>query len=145
MSIAFTVHPDLNLAYFRLRGRTDVAECARAYTDYLKHSDFQPNHIMLTSTVDLENIDASFTRILVAVERVAPTFRLFRTETTSVIHARDDVVFGLARMLQQIVEPLSKFRFDVHRTEEMALKAAGLAYLNFAELDAHLGLMDNCA
>ncbi len=145
MSIALSVHPDHGLAYFRFRGHVDVPACAQIFLDYARHPRFDPQHVMLTSSVELETVDASFLRILTAVDKLAPTFRFFRHDCVSVIHARNDVFFGLARMMQQITEPLSKFRYEICRTEAEALRAAGLPDTCFAALDQRLGLQTTCA
>ena len=140
MAIELSVHPDRALSYFRFSGSVTVQDCARIYRTYVRHPLFDKQFMMLSNTTRLDGIDATFLGIVVAAERLTATFPLFISEARSVIHAANDVTFGMARMMQQIVEPVSRFRFDIHRSEKDALLAAGQREPSFDALDAALGL-----
>lgn len=138
MSFDLTVLPDRNLAYFRIRGDTAIAEGAQAFRDYVDHPLFDPNYTMLTSASEVGDISASFTGIVMAVERLLPVFGSFHAPAHSIIHAPGDVAFGLARMIQQLTEPLSGIRYTITRNESEALQLAGQRERTMLQLNQHL-------
>lgn len=145
MTIELTVHPDRGLAYFKFRGETDVAEGARAFVEYVDHPLFDPEFIMLSNTQDLESISASFTAIVMAVERLLPKMLSFRHPASSVIYAPKDVSFGMARMIQQLTEPLCRIRYQILRGDAEALLTCGQPETSFEELEQNLGILPSIA
>lgn len=138
MTIDISVSPERQLAYFHFSGTVTVADCADAFRRYLAHPLFDPAYMMLSDTRDLEGIEASFLGIVVAVERLLPSFLQFRKLRSSVIHAPGDVAFGMARMMQQVTEPVSNFRFEICRDESTSLCAAGQPDASLDDLRAAL-------
>lgn len=141
MPIDLTIHPAHSLSYFRFSGNVAVQDCAGVFRRYLAHPQFDPDHVMLSNAEQLLGIDATFLGIMVAVERLVPSFIRFPRPSRSVILAPGDVPFGMARMMQQVTEPISRFKFDICRTEEEALIAAGLSETSIQELEHNLGLL----
>jgi hypothetical protein len=140
MSIILTIHPERCLSYFRFYGRVDVKECADALRDYVRHPEFSTGLTMLSNTSALNHVEASFISMVMGIDRLSTIFKLFACEAHSVIHARDDIIFGMARMMQQITEPVSPFRFSICRSEAEALLLAGQPEPDFETLDHNLGL-----
>ncbi|CUH77099.1 hypothetical protein [Tropicibacter naphthalenivorans] len=138
MPIEVSIHPGRSLGYFKFRGDTDVAEGVRAFLEYVDHPLFDPTFTMLSNTAHLGEVKAGFRGILMGIQRLAPQYKRFRFAADSVIYARDDVAFGTARMLQQMLEPISQFRFHIQRTEQEALGRAGQPETGFDALDAAL-------
>ncbi|MBP0483066.1 hypothetical protein [Sagittula salina] len=140
MPINLTVHPHSCLAYYRLSGVLTVDDSARALRAWIDHPGFEPSHVMLIDMSTCDEIRVTFLGIVVAVERLLPVFDAFTRPALCVIHAPDDVAFGVARMLQQTVEPVSNICFEIHRDPPGALRAAGICLPTFDALDAGLGL-----
>ena len=140
MPIEVTIHPERALAYLRFSGHIGVQDYARAYLAWVNHPDFSPNQVPLSNTLRLESVDATFVAMLAEIGRVAPTFHHFRDYVQAVIHAPSDVTYGVARMLQQLTEPVSRFRFDILRSEAEALQAAGQNEIDFDSFDRAVGL-----
>lgn len=138
MGFELSVHPERKLAFFRMLGHVPLQDCIDIFVDYVNHPLFDPAHVMLTDTRHLQGVDADFRRILWALERTRPLFGRFPKGTLSVIHAPRDVNFGLARILQQVAEPFTPFRFEIERDEEMALALAGQPEMRFDRLEAAL-------
>ena len=140
MPIEVTIHPDRALVYLRFSGHINVKDYARAYLTWVNHPDFSPDQTTLSNTLKLDGVDATFVEMLAEIGRVTPTFHRFRDYVQAVIHAPSDVTFGVARMLQQLTEPVSRFRFDILRSEAEALQAAGQNEPDFDSFDRAVGL-----
>ena len=140
MPIKVTIHPERALVYLRFSGHINVQDYIRAYLAWVNHPDFSPDQSPLFNTLHLDGIDATFVEILAEMNRVAPTFHRFRDYVQAVIHAPSDVTFGVARMLQQLTEPVSRFRYDILRSEAEALQAAGQNEPDFDSFDRAIGL-----
>ena len=138
MPVQISVHPDRQLAYFRFSGVIDTATGAAAFRDYLRDPSFDPSYVMLSDTQAISRIDAGFASILSAALRLAADLRRFEDGSLSVICAPDDTVFGVGRMMQQTVEPISRLRFRIVETEQEALRLARQPEPGFAELVAAL-------
>lgn len=145
MAIDITVAADRGLAYFRMSGTVDTQAAAKAYTFLLEHPAFRPDLVMLTDTRHLHTINTSFLGIMAAVQRLVPLFGRYSADVQSIVHAPSDVAYGSARMLQQVAEPISPFRFSIHRTEEQALQQAAQTEASFDALEAALGTLARAA
>lgn len=140
MAIDFHISRPRGIAFFRMNGSLTVRECTEIFVDYNNHRDFDPGLTFLTDSTGLVRIDADFAQIIQAVHRSMYLLRRFRTETRAIIFAPQDRNFGIARMLQQVVEPVSRFRFEITRDEDEALTLARQPETRFADLEAALGL-----
>lgn len=138
MPFHYTVHPERRLAYFRMTGDVALQECIDTFVGYVDHPQFDPACVMLTDTRNLVHVEADFRRILWAVDRTRKLFHRFPKGTLCVIHAPRDVNFGLARILQQVLEPFSPFRFEIERDQSTALALAGQAETGFDGLETAL-------
>ncbi|GAA4225094.1 hypothetical protein GGQ68_001780 [Sagittula marina] len=141
MTIEYTFHPDQKLAFFRFFNQITVQDCVETFRAYVAHPDFRPDDLMLSDTRQLEGIDATCLGIIVAVERLLPCFRAFPDTARSIIYAKNDLIFGMARMMQQVIEPVSTFEFQIHRTEADALAAANMPQTSLDDLARELGVL----
>jgi hypothetical protein len=138
--IYYSIHPDRGLAYFRLRGPIPVKECVDTFLAYADDPLFDPGHVFLTESRSRAHIDTNFVGIVTAVQRTMLFIRSFPIETLSVIHAPVDRSFGLARILQQVMEPVSNFHFHITRLEADALAHARQPETSFSALEDALNL-----
>lgn len=121
-----------------MNGVIDVPDAIGAFRSYVDHPLFDPTFVMLTDTVAVTEVDANFRGVVGGVHRSLSLIRKFPQEAHSVIFAPQDVTFGMACVLQQVVEPLSHLRFDILRDEADALAKAGQAEHSFDALQAAL-------
>lgn len=140
MGMSFTIHPERRLAFFRTDGTLSISEGMTAFLDYAGHPRCDTTHALLTDAGALRKVDADFQSIVMAVQNSMTMIRLFRQDTRSIIYAPEDIAFGLGRLLQQVVEPVSRFRYEITRDPAHALAAAGQPEHSFAELEANLHL-----
>lgn len=140
MAIHFHVCPKRRLAFFRMVGTVKTPECVDAFFDYTKHPEFNPEFPFLTTTENMTRIESNFRQVVQAVQRTKPLFSPFRKESLCVIHAPGHLSFGMARILQQVIEPVSNFRLEITRNPAEALSLAGQPERNFDALEAALGV-----
>ncbi|WP_425070886.1 hypothetical protein [Sagittula sp. S175] len=141
MPITLAVHNDHALAYFRMTGITTVTEAANSLRAWVSHPSFNPDFTMLVNMGSAEKVEATFLGTVFAAERLTTALRAFRPRGHCILYAPDDIAFGTARMVQQIVEPMSSICFDLHRTERKSLAVAGLSFTSFSQLDSALGVL----
>jgi len=125
MTFEFSLHDDRNLAFFRMPAQISVSGCADLLRRYVEDPRFDPRRNMLTDATGVTEIDASFLSIIVAVERLAPLLRRFPEKADSVLLVASGHSFGMARMMQQVVEPVSTLRFHITHDVAEALHLAG--------------------
>ncbi|WP_323769074.1 hypothetical protein [Antarctobacter sp.] len=121
-----------------MSGIIDVPDAIAAFREYVGHPHFDPAFVMLTDTCQVSDVDARFRAIVGGVHRSLTLIRHFRQEARSVIYAPQDVAFGMARVLQQVVEPLSHLRFEILRDEAEALSSARQSERSFDALHTAL-------
>ena len=138
MPISYSIHPDRGLAHFRMTGTIDVAQTLGSFADYVRNPLFDPSYVMLTDAQDVGAVDADFLGIVGGVQRAMPFLRSFPDEASSIIYAPRDLIFGMARIMQQVVEPVSRLRFQILRDEAEALALAGQPEADFNALDQAL-------
>lgn len=123
-----------------MSGDISVPECVDVFDAYVNHPLFDPGYIFLTETRTLKRVDANFRSMMMAIQRSMPLIRRFPGRTLAVIHAPQDQNFGMSRMLQQLVEPVSRFRLMIQREETAALACARQPETSFLDLERALGL-----
>lgn len=138
MPIETHIIPERRLAYFQMIGALEIPECAQAFRDYVQHPYFDKTHVLLTSTERLDHVNARLSTVINAIHDLHRSFAVYDVPAFSVLHTRNGVSFGLARMMQQIAEPITKFQFSIHRSQSDALHAAGQSENSFAEFEQNL-------
>lgn len=138
MPIDVSVHPDRSIGLFRMHGMIDVAQGMSSFRTYVQHPQFDPAFTMLSDTSNITEVQATFLGIVGGVQRSLFLLNEFRQETRSIVYAPHDVAFGMARILQQVAEPLSRLRFEIFTDEAQSLTKAGQTETSFAALIAAL-------
>ncbi|WP_157733518.1 hypothetical protein [Antarctobacter heliothermus] len=138
MPVDVSVHPARRLALFEMHGVITVPDAIDGLRSFVEHPLFDPGLVMLTDARHVDDVVASFIGIVGGAHRSRALFCNFRQEAHNVIYAPQDVAFGMARVMQQVVEPLSYLRFDILRDETEALANAGQDELSFDALYAAL-------
>ena len=121
-----------------MAGDASVQECVDTFAAYVHHPQFHTGLVLLTETRDLIRVETGFRGVVSAVQRSMPLLRRFPKGSRSVIHAPGDLNFGLARMLQQVVAPISPLSVEIHRDAAAALACAGQPETSFADLESAL-------
>lgn len=130
---SIAIRADHGIAYFRFRARLSPDLGRQAFADYVEMPDFKPTHRLFWDLRDVTEIDADFTRIFASVQSLSGAFRRFETEAPGVVLVKDAMQYGLARMMEQVVDALSLIRI---RVTDRADEAAALLGLRPDELEA---------
>lgn len=138
MPVEVSVHPARGLALFEMHGVMTVPDAIGGMRSFVEHPLFDPVLVMLTDARHVDDVVADFLGIVGGAHRSLALFRNFRQEAHNVIYAPQDVAFGMARVMQQVVEPLSHLQFHILRDEAEALAKAGQAEHSFDALYAAL-------
>lgn len=140
MIVERIIMPERGLAYFRMSGKLFTAECVTAFMDYTKDPMFNPNLTMLTNAEGLRGLNTNFVEVVRAAGEIREAMGLFKTPVPSVLYCTSNAAFGMARVMQQVVEPMSKFQFKITKDPAEALRAAGQAESDFGALDSALAI-----
>ena len=139
MNVEMAINPRLRLAHFRLTGVLHTHESEDALRLYTRTPGFDPAFTLLTDARGLDGVESSFAEILGAAWRLRPVLRLFDRPVTSVILVGSDVGFGMARVMQQVIEPVSRFDFVITRDPVEAMRGAGLSDMPLTRLERDHG------
>jgi hypothetical protein len=126
-----TIRADCRLVHFRMRDSLTVAQFRRAFLDFVESPDFHPHYLILTDAREVTELHADFKGIFNAVQGLAQVFAKFESAVPCIIIVKGDLHFGMARMLQQILEVFSNIR--VHPVKEIA-EASMISGLDLQEL-----------
>jgi hypothetical protein len=125
MPYDLTVLPQARLALFRFHGMVTVAEAKAAFEDYVAHPGFDPRFVMLSDARAVTEIDATFGAIFVNVLGLGGLLRRFSDEALSVVLVEEGMVFGMVRMLEQVLDALSRIKMRIAWTVEEAATLTG--------------------
>ncbi|MFZ7089823.1 hypothetical protein [Primorskyibacter sp. 2E233] len=135
MPIRFSIHPDRRLAFFRFEGEVDTSDCANVFEDYISAKGFSPDLVMLSDTSSLVSINSDYSSILSRLLELRKSLKVFQRPILSVIYARSDAIYGMARLLEQVQNPISNIKIIVCRDQSEALRLAGQPYTSMQALN----------
>ncbi len=121
-----TVLPEKSIAHFRFFGEMGVQDGIDAFVEYIQHPDFSPKLTMLTDARGVTVDKSSFKEIFFATVGLAQHLRKFDAGAKSVIIVDSDTVYGVGRLLEQILEFTSKIKVHMVLSEGEALRHLGL-------------------
>ena len=136
MTCRFTIHATLRLGCFRFSDRISISDARQVFVDYVAHADFNAGYAMVTDARTVTAIDASFVGILTNVQGLLVPLRQFEKGAVSVILVAGQTTYGMARMLEQVLDYTSKIKVRIASTEAEALTLAGQPDAEFASLFA---------
>lgn len=131
--VGLKVHRERRLAVFMFCGTMTASTGRRAFVDYVASADFDPAHVIFWDIRRAEVV-TDFTGIFGAVQSLSPAFARFPQEVAAVMLVRGALQFGMARMLQQIVEFAAPIRIEIVETEAEACARLGVAPEDLAGL-----------
>jgi hypothetical protein len=136
---ALTIRPDRGVAVFRFHGVLTADGGRRAFQDYVTRADFSPDRPFLWDLRDVDELDVDFGRMFAAVQGMTAALRRFERDTPAVILVKDEMQYGMARMLEQIVDSASRIRISVVGSADEACAVLGLIP---GDLDRGIRLVD---
>jgi hypothetical protein len=120
------IYPDRSIAYFRFSGAMNARDGLEAFVEYTQHKDFSPNLMMLTDARGVVVEGCSFREIFLMTVSLSQLLRKFDHGAESVIIVDSDTVYGVGRMLEQVLDFASKIKIRLVLSEAEALRKAGL-------------------
>jgi hypothetical protein len=126
-----TIRTDQRLVHFRFRDQLTVSEFRRAFLDFVESPQFDPAFLMLTDTREVDELIADFKSMFNAVQGLSRAFARFDREAKCVLLVKGDMHFGMARMLEQIVEVFSPIRI---RAVQSVAEASAFSELSLEAL-----------
>jgi hypothetical protein len=129
-----TIRTDRQLVHFRFRDNLTIPGFRRAFLDFVESPEFDPQYLILIDIREVTEITADFKGIFNAVQGLSQIFTKFERGALCVLLVNGDLHFGMARMLQQIVEVFSKIRIQPVRDLAEASVHSGLAPDDLADI-----------
>lgn len=123
---AWKVHADLGLALCRFDGQLTASVGRRAFIDHVENSSFDPSHRLLWDIRAAEVI-ADFSSIFGAVQTLAAVFQRLPQDCQAVFLVETGMQYGMARMLEQILDFASPIRARVVTSPAEAARALNLS------------------
>lgn len=127
MPYSISIDADKRLGFFTFSGQVSTSQAKQAFLDYVAMDGFDPSYVMFSDARRVTHIDAHFFDIFSNVQGLAAPLKRFERDALSVVLVSDDLVFGMTRMLEQVLELLSGIKMRVTRSETHALHLCGLS------------------
>lgn len=115
-----TFHPENQTFVLRFEGQIDAASGKDAFLRTVSHPSFSAASGMFWDLRGVSEAKVEFADLFAAVQSVVPKLARLTPETRAVILVENDTLFGLARMLEQVVDAMSPLRIRVAQTEDEA-------------------------
>lgn len=121
--------PGQDLVWIRHSGHVLRDELREVYG--LLHADAvqTPPCRIFTDLAEVSIIDFGFSEIHWHVQRLQEQLRARNMSQVDSVHAPGSVVFGLARIYQQVADPDGPLQVYVHEQRDMALSVLGLDHV----------------
>jgi hypothetical protein len=130
------IRPDLKLVCFRFTGQIRVPDVRDAFLDWANRPEFDASYVMLSDGRRVTTVDATFLGILTAAQGVQADLKKFDQGALSVVLVSTQTVFGMARILEQVLDFTSKLKMVTVWSPEEAMQLARRSDLDFDELFA---------
>lgn len=134
MPYSISIRADRDLAIFTFSGKVCTSQAKQAFLDYVAMDGFDPRYVMLSDAREVTQIDAQFFEIYANIQGLSKPLKKFERGALSVVLVSDDLVFGMTRMLEQVLELFSGIKMRVTRSEANALELCGLSDISFDAL-----------
>ena len=114
--------------------RITVSDGRRAFLDVINHPGFDPMVPILADLRGVTDLAVDFPGMFMAVQAVLKHIRRFSAQSKTVLLTGNDMQYGTARMLQQVVEAVSQLRFTVVDSTDEAAAKLGLSVADLETL-----------
>ena len=134
MPYDYRVFPEQNFVIARFFGTFTANDGVDWARDYFAHADFAPDQLQLFDWQNIAEFDATYASVAGMVRTISGDYARVSEGTLCVMHAPQDVSFGMARMYQQVADDVLPTQIEVARSEEEAFGIAGLDAQSFEEI-----------
>ena len=134
MPYDYRVFPEQNFVLTRFHGTYKASEGVDWVRDYFANADFAPDRVQIFDWQHIAEFDATYASVAGMVRTISGDYARVSEGTLCVMHAPQDVSFGMARMYQQVADDVLPTQIEVARSEEEAFGIAGLDAQSFEEI-----------
>ncbi len=129
----YRFHKQHRLLIVSCVGLYSPAEAQHTIAAYLHDPDFDPDHNMIIDLSQATDTDASYQEMQELAQSIPPKMAHV-SRKRCVIIAGNDLIFGMARMYQQLSEGRLPYPIEIVRTEQECLQALGISAPSLATL-----------
>ncbi len=126
MASFYRFYKDHNLLVVTCLGIYSPKEAQSTIAAYLQDPQFEPDHDMIIDLSKATGTDASYQEMQQLALKVAPKMQGIRRKRCLII-AGNDLIYGMARMYQQLSEGHLPYPIEIVRSEGEALIKLGLS------------------
>lgn len=123
---SLSILPDDRLIFLYMHDHLTVSEARQAFLEIIAHPGFDPAIPILVDIRRVSEVAADFKGVFMAVQTVKAEMRRFGPQSRFVVLAGDGMPYGMARMLQQVVEVVARLRIWVVASAEEASAILGM-------------------
>ena len=113
MPTCFSIYPTLQLSTFNMEGTISASEVKDCFATYTHHSDFDPSYPLVMDARRVDEVEATFSEILLAATAVLPRILMLSPGTPAALIANKPHVLSTAKMLEEVLSFLSQIRLRV--------------------------------
>ncbi|MDG4650245.1 hypothetical protein P6F26_17495 [Roseibacterium sp. SDUM158017] len=136
MPIVFHTSLELDLVYSSWSGDVDMDEWRESFARYRSDANYRAGRTKLNDLSEVSNLDAGFSSLWSALNRVNEHVRQHGVQTRIVLIVPDDVVYGLARIFLTLSQNAEGIGVELYRSRAEAFAALDLRAGSVAELMA---------
>ena len=134
LSYALTIRAEQRVACFRFWDLVTIEEARQAFLEYVALPGFDPGYVMMSDASAVTSVEAGFIGVLLGVQGLAQQLKNFDRGALSVVLVKKDTVFGMVRMLEQVLDFASPIKLRIVWTPAEALLVAGRQDCDYAAL-----------
>ncbi|MBY4894690.1 hypothetical protein KUL25_18170 [Rhodobacteraceae bacterium N5(2021)] len=134
MNVEFQTCIDRDIIYMKWTGVVDFDTVMGGLAAVRNDENYRPGRPRLVDASRITEIDMDYGLLRAMVREKTGTGDHSIDESVSAVYAPGDVVFGVTRMVQTMMEIAGGARIDVFRVERDALASLGLGHESFADL-----------
>jgi len=132
VSIHYSISEHLDLAVFRWEGTVTTDEYFDALKRYTSDNHYKRGRTEFVDVSDLVDFEANFANMLGLIGKANREYDSRVCQTRVIVWSPNNMIFGIARMMQQLAEIDGGICVDVFLKEEEALSALDV---NFSSVD----------
>lgn len=133
MASFYRFHKQHKLLIVTCLGHYSPREAQQTVAAYLLDPDFDPDHNMIIDLSKATGTDAGYQEMQELAKRITPQMSHI-SRNRCVIIAGNDLIYGMARMYQQLTEGRLPYPIEIVRTEKACLELLGIEAPNLAFL-----------
>lgn len=126
MPYDYRILPEEQVVVVRFYGTFTASAGIEWTRDYFADPDFCPEQRHLVDWEHVSTFDADYASVSALVRNSQPGYSVVPKGLLCVMHAPQDLNFGMARMYQQVADTVLPLQIEVTRSETEAVERAGI-------------------